>query len=99
MQSSSAVEKYFLPCVADFVFDGHSFVLVSKHMCLFVSNNPLWQPSLGIGNCAQLAIDLIINTFELRKVGYLNDIDVIPMVGHIPEGGLITNLEGRETLT
>jgi len=37
---------------------------------------------VSIGNCAQLAYDLIINNFPFKLVGYIEDSNIFPIVGH-----------------
>lgn len=38
----------------------------------------LFQPSVGVGNVGQLALDAIIVTYEMEKVGYFHDPNLIP---------------------
>ncbi len=35
-----------------------------------------------MGNVAQLAVDLLINTLKLPRVGYLDDDSLLPLVGN-----------------
>ncbi len=35
-----------------------------------------------MGNIAQLAVDLIINTLKLPRIGYLDDESLLPLVGN-----------------
>ena len=37
---------------------------------------------MSVGNVPQLAVDLIINTFELEKLGWVNDDSILPLVGN-----------------
>lgn len=41
-------------------------------------------PTPSVGNVSQLAIDLIISTLKLPKIGYLYDDSMLPMVGNDP---------------
>lgn len=49
---------------------------------VFVIFLRLWQPALTIGNVGQLAIDALIVTMEVPLVGYLEDEEVLPVVGN-----------------
>ncbi|XP_039251925.2 proteasome assembly chaperone 2-like [Styela clava] len=44
-------------------------------------NYTLVVPAVSVGNVGQLACDLLINTLELNKVGYLRTSCVLPVVG------------------
>eukprot|EP00249_Psilotum_nudum_P010832 c22798_g1_i1 orf=199-1044(+) len=43
-------------------------------------------PSLCIGNVGQLAVDLLISSLQVEKVGFLDDPHVLPCVGNDPFG-------------
>lgn len=59
-----------------------------------------FQPSISVGNVGQLAVDLMINTLKLPRVGYLSDPAVLPLIGNDafdhtqPAGHLHTSAEG-----
>ena len=60
-----------------------------------------FQPAVSIGNVGQLTIDLLIYNLDLKRVGYLYDSSILPLVGNDPftssgmrEGGLVTSAEG-----
>ena len=42
------------------------------------------QPSVSVGNVGQLACDLIINTLQMKKVGYFCPRCFLPVVGYNP---------------
>nr|XP_057903337.1 proteasome assembly chaperone 2 [Doryrhamphus excisus] len=44
----------------------------------------LVMPAVAVGNVGQLAVDLIISTLNLRRVGYLHTDCLIPMAGNNP---------------
>ncbi|XP_061786781.1 proteasome assembly chaperone 2 [Nerophis lumbriciformis] len=44
----------------------------------------LIMPAVAVGNVGQLAVDLIISTLNLRRVGYLHTDCLIPMAGNNP---------------
>eukprot|EP00128_Syssomonas_multiformis_P009492 Colp12_sorted_trinity150504_noHs@31304 len=56
-------------------------------------------PAVSVGNVGQLAVDLLLNTFKLTKVGYLLDDTVVPTVTNdaldlsAERGTLYTSLE------
>ncbi|GBG78106.1 hypothetical protein CBR_g26043 [Chara braunii] len=55
-------------------------------------------PVVSVGNVGQLAIDLLIATADVRRVGYLDEPNVLPCVGNdafgeVPEGNLTLGLE------
>ena len=39
------------------------------------------QPCVSVGNVAQLAVDLFINSLQLSRVGHLHHASVLPLVG------------------
>ncbi|EFA84247.1 proteasome assembly chaperone 2 [Heterostelium album PN500] len=45
-------------------------------------NSILIWPALTLGNVGQLSIDLILNTFGFKKVGYIHDEDIVPLAGN-----------------
>jgi hypothetical protein len=45
---------------------------------------PLFQPAVSVGNVGQLAIDLIISTLNMSKIGYFYTDCLVPMVGNNP---------------
>lgn len=55
----------------------------------------IWQPIVSTGNVAQLAIDLMISTLGLKRVGILDSRDLVPTVGGREDGeeGITTPLE------
>ena len=59
------------------------------------------QPSISVGNVGQLTVDLLVNTLQLPRVGYLNDPAILPLVGNDafdhtrPSGYLHTSAEGK----
>ena len=60
----------------------------------------MFQPSISVGNVGQLTADLLINTLELSRVGYVQDPTILPLVGNDafdhtrPSGYLHTSAEG-----
>ena len=62
------------------------------------------QPCISVGNVGQLAVDLLINSLRLGRVGYLHDPSLLPLVGndafdHTPQSGhLHTAAEGQSSL-
>lgn len=42
------------------------------------------QPAVSVGNVGQLAIDLVISTLDMTKVGYFYTDCLVPMVGNNP---------------
>lgn len=44
----------------------------------------LFQPAVSVGNVGQLAIDLIISTLNMSKIGYFYTDCLVPMVGNNP---------------
>lgn len=44
----------------------------------------LFQPAVSVGNVGQLAIDLIISTLNMHKIGYFYTDCLVPMVGNNP---------------
>lgn len=48
-------------------------------MCCFCS-----QPAVAVGNVAQLAVDLIVSTLNMSRVGFIHTGCLIPMAGNNP---------------
>jgi len=42
------------------------------------------QPAVAVGNVGQLAVDLIVSTLNMNRVGYLHTDCLIPMAGNNP---------------
>lgn len=68
----------------------------------------IFQPAVSVGNVGQLAVDLIISTLDMVRVGHFHTDCLIPMVGNNPysrsekeekEALLSTNAEGRVKTT
>ena len=60
-----------------------------------------FQPALSIGNVRQLVEDLFISSMGSKRVGYLDDPNILPCVGNdaygsfpFPQGDLALPLEG-----
>jgi proteasome assembly chaperone 2 len=47
-------------------------------------NYTMILPSVAVGNVAQLSIDLLISTLNLRRIGRIFDTSFIPLVGADP---------------
>ena len=68
--------------------------------CTFIA------PSLSVGNVGQLALDLIINTLDLPRVGYLDDPTVLAAcgpdaftgAGDAPSGSMEVYLYGTQNV-
>ncbi|KAL6514579.1 hypothetical protein OROGR_020158 [Orobanche gracilis] len=59
-------------------------------------------PALSIGNVGQLAVDLLISSLKADRIGYLDDPNVLPCVGHdayspLPLGKLVLPVEAYES--
>lgn len=64
-----------------------------------------FQPAVAVGNVGQLAVDLLVSTLNMSRVGYMHTDCLIPMAGNNPYGGckegaeeLHTPAEGRRAL-
>ena len=60
----------------------------------------LLQPCVSVGNVAQLAVDLLINTLSLSRAGHLHHPSILPLAGsgaysHTPHS-LHTAAEGGD---
>lgn len=49
-----------------------------------LTNFTLLMPAVSVGNVGQLAIDLIISTLDMSKIGYFYTDCLVPMVGNNP---------------
>ena len=60
-----------------------------------------FQPCISVGNVGQLAVDLVVSTLGLQRVGWIQDTALLPIVGndafdHTPgRGYLHTSAEGK----
>ncbi|KAM9308332.1 proteasome assembly chaperone 2 [Gastrophryne carolinensis] len=48
------------------------------------AGSTLLMPAVSVGNVGQLAIDLIVSTLDMKKVGYFYTDCLVPMVGNNP---------------
>lgn len=44
----------------------------------------LSQPAVAVGNVGQLAVDLMVSTLNMTRVGYIHTDCLIPMAGNNP---------------
>ncbi|KAH8119502.1 PAC2 family-domain-containing protein [Phellopilus nigrolimitatus] len=59
-----------------------------------LKSKTLIVPVVSIGNVPQLAVDLLITTFDLKQIGIFDSRDLVPVVGPREEGpGVSTPLE------
>lgn len=42
------------------------------------------QPAVAVGNVGQLAVDLLVSTLNMSRVGYMHTDCLIPMAGNNP---------------
>lgn len=54
-----------------------------------------FQPAVAVGNVGQLAVDLLVSTLNMSRVGYMHTDCLIPMAGNNPYG---TRKEDAEEL-
>lgn len=52
--------------------------------CLYRCCSSSVQPAVAVGNVGQLAVDLIVSTLNMSRVGYLHTDCLIPMAGNNP---------------
>ncbi|KAH0768379.1 hypothetical protein KY290_004322 [Solanum tuberosum] len=69
---------------------------------LSLDNSTLVLPALSIGNVGQLAVDLLVASLKAKRIGYLDDPNVVPCVGNdaywpSPPGELALPLEVYES--
>ncbi|KAM4630767.1 proteasome assembly chaperone 2 [Polymixia lowei] len=57
----------------------------------------LLMPAVSVGNVGQLAVDLIVSTLNMRRVGYIHTDCLIPMVGNNPYATSAENAEELHT--
>ena len=55
-------------------------ISTTVYIALIFSCLPV-QPCVSVGNVAQLAVDLLINSLQLSRVGYLSHDSILPLVG------------------
>ena len=61
-------------------FKGCKLVVVSGNIICLFTDNVATQPCVSVGNVAQLASDLLINTLKMERVGHLYDQCLLPLV-------------------
>ena len=54
------------------------------HMSAIIRRFVCFQPAIAVGNVAQLAVDLIVSTLSMKRVGYMHTDCLVPMVGPNP---------------
>ena len=58
------------------------FTRLTRISALALPFSPLLvQPCVSVGNVAQLAVDVLINTLQLSRVGHLHHPSLLPLVG------------------
>lgn len=65
-------------------FADMKFITAREVQHITWSDCTLVVPAVSIGNVAQLAIDAMITTYGMQKVGYIHDRNVYPVVGNDP---------------
>lgn len=55
------------------------------------------QPAVAVGNVAQLAVDLIVSTLNMSRVGFIHTDCLIPMAGNNPYTTCKDNAEELHT--
>ena len=72
-----------------------SIVLLSLKNGRVLTPRSQGQPVVSIANVAQLAVDLLIASLSLRKIGMFDPRDVVPVIGGREDGeeGITTPLE------
>jgi len=60
------------------------FIPLNKEDTTQIKNSTLIVPSVSVGNVGQLTCDLIINTLQMKKVGYFCPKCFLPVVGNNP---------------
>merc|ERR1712142_325944 len=64
----------------------------------------LWEgftfviPAVSVGNVGQLAVDLLISTLKMKKVGYIYDESITPVIGNDPYTGCFSSRVGTMQL-
>lgn len=56
-----------------------------------------YQPAVAVGNVGQLAVDLLVSTLNMSRVGYMHTDCLIPMAGNNPYGTCKENAEELHT--
>ncbi|KAG7500001.1 hypothetical protein JOB18_005400 [Solea senegalensis] len=59
------------------------FIPVENSLCSF-KGFTLVMPAVAVGNVGQLAVDLIVSTLNMKRVGYVHTDCLIPMAGNNP---------------
>ena len=79
-------------------FKGCKLVVVSGDIICLITDYVAMQPCVSVGNVAQLASDLLINTLKMERVGHLYDQCLLPLVCQSAfdhsAGALSTSTEG-----
>ncbi|RHZ79675.1 hypothetical protein Glove_142g46 [Diversispora epigaea] len=60
--------------------------------CIFTGST-LILPAISIGNVPQLAVDLLITTLNLQRIGFLEDENVLPISGASAGNGITVAIE------
>ena len=44
----------------------------------------IFQPAVSVGNVGQLAVDMVISTLWMERIGYIYHDSILPLVGNDP---------------
>ncbi|XP_008329732.1 proteasome assembly chaperone 2 [Cynoglossus semilaevis] len=58
--------------------------IASENSPSFFKEFTLVMPAVAVGNVAQLAVDLIVSTLNMKRVGYIHTDCLVPMAGNNP---------------
>ena len=53
---------------------------------------------VSVGNVGQLAVDLMISTLKMKKVGHIHDESITPVIGNDPYTGCFSSRVGTMQL-
>lgn len=63
-----------------------SFNIFSSASLFSTTSCVCFQPAVAVGNVGQLAVDLLVSTLNMSRVGYMHTDCLIPMAGNDPYG-------------
>jgi len=66
---------------------------LNSSIVISFAKGSLILPSLNVGNIGQLSIDILITTFQLKRIGFLVSPYVTPSIGNASNNSVTTSLE------
>ena len=65
-------------CRTAYFWHHHNFIALYYYVII------IFQPAVSVGNVGQLAVDMVISTLWMERIGYIYHDSILPLVGNDP---------------